>query len=123
MFLKRSSPLLFFRLLLILIISSPGCSLLKNQNKLDERMKEVTQKKQNYNNLRRDLSQSNVAIGTSTDSLKERYGDPDDIFHSGSMVSNFEIWTYEKIYAKGEEGTWQRIRLYFDNNKLVSWDY
>ena len=86
-------------------------------------MKEISEKKEKYNALQRDIAHNKLAQGTSCSLIKQTYGSPDDVLQSGSANSNFEIWTYEKIYEKGEGESWQFIRLYCDNDKLISWKY
>jgi hypothetical protein len=57
--------------------------------------------------------------GTPGSLIRETYGEPDDVFHSMSMVSSFEIWTYEKADKDMEARA--PIRLYLNNQKLTAW--
>jgi len=99
-----------------------GCSSLRKQELLEQKKAKVEQKKKNYAALLTAVIGNNLTVGASLKTIEDTYGKPDDVFHSGSMESAFDIWTYEKILDKGQED-WQPIRLYFNNGKLVSWKY
>ena len=105
---------------LVLLI---GCSLLTDSNKTKEEKAAIEQKKQNYLLLRDTLMKGELPKGTSAGIIREKYGEPDTIFHSGSTESSFEIWTYEKVLEKDESEDWQPVRLYIDSGRLISWKY
>ena len=110
---------LFFALALFV----GGCSLNKGPHtptKLDL----AKDRKKKRDQLYQELSQKGLKAGTSADLIREKFGEPDDIFKSGSSSSNFEIWTYDKMLVHKEDtADWESILLYFDNNHLVTWKF
>ena len=110
-------------LFLLLALSTAGCSLTQHKNKVTERKERIAKKQENYSNLHQELSNQTIKIGTGTEAVKKLFGEPDDVFRSSSSVSNFEIWTYEKLLKDGDKDNWNPIRLYFDNGQLVNWKY
>ncbi len=81
----------------------------------------VIAKQKNYTMLMDAVTSNSLKLGTPPQVFHEKYGAPDDVFGSGSMSGRFEVWTYEKPETKDSD--WGHIRLYFNNNQLVSWDY
>ena len=87
------------------------------------RQKEALQTKiRNYEALQEAILSQSIQKGTSASRIRQEYGEPDDIFSSGSTTGRFEIWTYEKAVAR-DPTDWHPIRLYFNSEKLVSWNY
>lgn len=105
---------------LVLILSSTlGCSFLQKSTKAKEALE---LKKKNYAALYNDIVSNSLQEGITPQRIEELFGKPDEVFQSGTMTSNFQVWTYEKVMAKEETG-WQLIHLYFNNHKLISWNY
>ncbi|HOW36290.1 MAG TPA: hypothetical protein PL155_07745 [Candidatus Omnitrophota bacterium] len=77
---------------------------------------------QNFQALEQAIKTGAIQAGMTTEQIRESYGEPDDIFSSGSTMGEFEIWAYERITAKSAD-VFRPVRLYFNNNKLVSWHY
>ncbi len=100
-----------------------GCSLFYNKARVAEQQELIEQKKENYQALSDYITSGRVAKGTSSKDILKMFGRPDDVFHSGSTISQFEIWTYEKISDPKSPEIWEHIRLYFDNGRLISWKY
>jgi len=86
-------------------------------------LEELKIKMQNYENLEADIKQQKLTQGALASDVRASFGKPDDIFQSGSRTGSFEIWTYEKVSENTDEQGWENIRLYFDNGKLVSWNF
>jgi len=108
--------------ILFLAIACAGCSLFENKELLNKKKEELELKKKNFAALSEKLSTQSLKKGTTTQEIRDTYGEPDDIFQSQSSVSSFAIWTYEQVLDEKEEGMgFQPIRLYFNNNKLSSW--
>ena len=104
------------------IVLAGGCSL--NKASGSTKPNPVLEKKKKHDQLYQELSQNAITQGTLTRAISERFGEPDDIFKSGSTTSSFEIWTYDEILMKRDEAAeWNSILLYFDNNRLMSWKY
>ncbi len=114
--LKKNFLMLFLAALLA------GCSLASTKATQEKQKAEIELKKKNYNSLREAIRTRALAKGTRTAEIEKTYGAPDDVFHSGSVESTFEVWTYEAVMEKKEdEGV--PLRLYFNNGKLVNWNY
>ena len=111
---------LYFVLLLSIIFFS-GC-LTPNKNLAQKKVK-IEEKKKHFMDLRKDITLNEVVAGMQTETIRESYGTPDDIFTSGSSTSHFEVWTYEYVNDKPSNEDFNPIRLYFTNNKLISWNY
>lgn len=105
---------------LLVSLSFYGCAGYNLKAKTQK--EKIQQKKDHYANLYSDVSAKNIQAGSTTTEIRELYGDPDNIFSSGSGAGMFEIWTYEKILTK-EDKDWQQIRLYFNNGRLTTWSY
>ena len=108
--------------LLTLLVLAGSCSLNKASN--STKPNPALEKKKKHDQLYQELSRNALKAGTLAAMIREKFGDPDDIFKSGSSTSSFEIWTYEKILAS-KEGKFDSdpILLYFDNSQLVTWKY
>ena len=85
--------------------------------------KKIEAKKKNYEALLKDLSNNKIQTGDDSKTFTELYGEPDNIIRSGSSVSTFEVWSYEKLGPDGKPDLWNPIRLYFNNSKLINWKY
>ena len=115
----------FYKLMLLFagVLLAGGCSLNKGQN-TPTKLELAKDRKEKRDQLYQELSQKGLKAGTSTDLIREKFGEPDDIFKSGSATSNFEIWTYDKmLVSKKDTADWESILLYFDNNHLVTWKF
>jgi len=101
-----------------------GCSMFQeSQESKKEALEKAQLKKKNFEALYQQLAANSIKTGTTTQDIRSLYGDPDDIFKSGSSASSMEIWTYEKLLANPKDPSWDPIRLYFNDGKLVSWNY
>ena len=109
--------IVFSVFLLACLMAQSGCSTVASQ-KRKEAMEEKAKK---YDDLVAAVTAKKLKENTPSDIVREKYGPPDDIFGSGSVSGRFEVWTYERPLAK--EGEWHRVTLYFNNNRLISWDY
>ena len=119
---KSLQFLLSILLLCTLIALGGGCSL--NKTSGTTKPNPVLEKKKKHDQLYQELIQNAIPQGTSTKVIKERFGEPDDTFKSGSTTSSFESWTYDKMLVdKHEPADWDSILLYFDNGRLMSWKY
>jgi hypothetical protein len=116
------------RKLSLLILCLPvlilaGCIHTQSKIEKEQELQKLTLKKERYEELEVKIRDNNIKPGTPLVSVRELYGDPDDIFKSYSPTGSFEIWTYRKLPEEKEGIVWESIRLYFNNNKLVSWGY
>jgi hypothetical protein len=101
------------------ILSS--CALLKENTKRKEQAKELLEKqKKNFTSLQTDLKSRKISLGITSDEIKLKYGEPTDTFGTASVMSQFQMWTYDYPDASKKE-SFQPIRLYFNNNKLTYW--
>ncbi|MCK5214667.1 MAG: hypothetical protein KAR05_04885 [Candidatus Omnitrophica bacterium] len=100
-----------------------GCSLTESQLEKDKLAAEIKIKKENYANLHQQITSKKLQKALSKEEIKAQFGEPDNVFRSGSSVSSMEIWAYEKILDKKEIGDRESIRLYFDNDKLITWKF
>lgn len=114
-------PIRFFSACLLLTLLT-GCAWLKDEEKIAKQKAETELKRTRFADLQQRVENNTLARGTSTKQIEETYGQPESVFHSGSVSSSFDIWTYERVMPPGEED-WQPIRLYFNNGKLESWKY
>ncbi len=104
------------------LISLGGCALVPNREARLKRQEEFEKKISNFNKLIEDMKSENLKKGIPSRAAREAYGEPDDTLSSGSSTSKFEIWCYNKILTKNDQ-TWSQIRLYFSDDKLISWSY
>jgi len=109
--------------LTVTVLTAPGCSLLRDKEKIKQTKEEVEQKKRQYATLSGDIAAGSLKKGATSRTLKALYGEPDDIIFSDSGTSRFEIWTYERIMKSIDDEDWQPIRLFFNDHKLVSWQH
>ncbi len=109
----------------VAILTMSGCADFRNKISADKKKKEEISalKKKNYETLIKSLANNSLLKGAQTEKVKEMFGEPDDILLSGSAVGKFEVWTYEKVQEKNYTPDRQPIRLYFDGNKLINWEY
>ncbi len=110
-----------FVLTLCLCVTT-GCQVFPKKN--DEAMKkEMLQIKiENLEALYNAINTQLLKLGTNRSTVRDAFGEPDDIYSSATGISTFEIWTYEDIRLK-TEGNRHPVRLYFDNDRLVNWSY
>jgi len=109
--------------LFVALVCTLGCSTAQKQEDNQKRLEQLKIKLQNYESLETAIREQRLKQGALATDVKASFGDPDDIFQSGSRTGSFEIWTYEKVADNKEEEGWENIRLYFDNGKLVSWNF
>ena len=107
----------------VLLLCAGGCALFDRQEEKSLRLERAEQKKRNYDALYQAIVSNSLRKGLTTREVQRLYGEPDDVFSSGTTSSRLEVWTYTKVKEPGEKETWQNIRLYFDNGKLISWQY
>ena len=102
-----------------------GCSSLANKEGAAKTKKDLwLEKKKQHDQLYTELSRKIVKQGASASEIREKFGEPDDIFKSGSSTGSFNIWTYSKILtAKNENADWDAVMLYFNNDRLITWKY
>ncbi|MFA5060270.1 MAG: hypothetical protein WC676_06540 [Candidatus Omnitrophota bacterium] len=99
-----------------------GCAMFQPSAKADKRRAEIETRQKNYEALHTAVRANTLTIDTSDSAIRDLYGEPGQVFSSGSSSGMFQIWTYEKILSTGKP-EWETIRLYFNNGKLVSWSY
>ncbi len=119
----KPSPCAYYLYPVLILTLTTGCAFLQNQEKLLKEKETIALKKEKYEDLHAKITAHALQKGTSLQTIKKSFGEPDDIFQSASATGSFQVWTYEKVMDKKDEESWQPIRLYFDNNKLVSWNY
>lgn len=106
------------------IIFGSGCSLTKDQKNKPNRIELAKDRKKKRDQLYQELNQNAIKQGTLTATIKEKFGEPDDVFKSGSSTGAFEVWTYDNmLISKEEKQDWASILLYFNDNRLISWKY
>lgn len=104
-----------------LIFVLQGCTMMEaNRKKQAERIEKLEQQKNNYNTLKKDLADKKVQAGTTEEEITERYGSPQDTFESSSGSSSFALWYYEYPDA-GKNQSYNPVRLYFNDKKLLYW--
>lgn len=114
----------FFILCLIFLPAAAGCAhLFQDSAAVAKEKEKVELKKKQFAALYGEISEGKISNGTPATKIRELYGEPEDIFRSGSTQSKMEIWTYEQIVEKNDDDAWQPIKLYFENNQLISWKY
>jgi len=121
---KKSYPN-FFRCTtwFLFVIGFWGCTLFQDPDVLRQQQETVDQKKQHYQALYDFVTSAKTPQHLTIQQVRGLYGEPDDIFRSGSAGSQLEIWTYEKVAAIESEELWGTIRLYFNNGRLMSWKF
>ena len=122
----KSTPYLltFWASLVLMVFCLGGCSTITNfQNSQKQKREAVKQKKEYYMALKRDMANNTLRKGATVETLKEKYGAPDNIFYSGSSVSSFQVWTYDIFKDKLADTKLTSIILYIENDKLVNWKY
>lgn len=106
--------------LLVLLVS--GC-VTPTDTKTRPNPKQVLElKMKNFQALDRAIKTNAIQSDMTTEQIRTSYGEPDNIFSSGSTTGEFEIWAYERIAEKSADPL-RPVRLYFNNNKLISWHY
>ncbi len=99
-----------------------GCETITGKAQNNKRRALLEEKIDKYKALEKTIASQELKNGMRSAKIRETFGDPDDIFASGSTTGRFEIWSYEEFASNGKP-TWHSIRLYFSNDKLVSWNY
>jgi hypothetical protein len=122
---KKFFPIMAIVPLLAVVILAGGCALAKKNAEEAKTKKELLlEKKKKHDQLFKELSDKLIKQGTSASEIRERFGEPDDIFKSGSSTSSLDIWTYDKMLAtKDEPQDWDTILLYFESDRLITWKY
>ena len=106
-----------------LILSAGGCSALAPSQTKVQKRQEAAEKALRVGQLYDDILARVIQVGMSQDDIKSRYGEPEDMFRSSSSVSSMEIWTYERTPAGQYDAFQAPIRLYFQDQKLLQWNY
>lgn len=120
---RRFPTAAFWALMLILPAGGASC-VTPGKAVQDQAREELARKRERFEALRQDLLAGRPLDGSSEEAVRERYGDPDDIFSSGSPASRFAIWNYHPVLTGKESDTQTLpVRLYFDSGRLVSWRY
>ena len=114
---------LLYAQLLICLMTLNGCWSVPSQPASLSKRELIAKKKEKFNTLSTALANQTIQKGTSSSQVKEMFGEPDEIFDSGSTSGHFEIWTYEQVLDKTKEDKWYPVHLYFDNKKLMDWSY
>ena len=109
-------------ILSLVILPFGGCASLEGKSKIIKQREALQTKIRNLKALEAAIASQTLQSGILSSKIRELYGEPDDIFSSGSTTGRFEIWSYEQMTA-GPEMSFRPIRLYFNNEKLVSWNY
>ncbi len=102
----------------LLCVVLTGCSSTARLKKQEELEKKILQ----FNVLLDDIKSESLPKGMPSRAIQEIYGEPTEVFSSGSSTGKFEIWSYDKIITKSSHA-WVQIRLYFSDDKLISWSY
>ena len=111
-------------LLAALVFSAGGCSMAQKDSEAKSKKDIMLEKKKKHDELYQELSKKAISLGTPAAEIREKFGDPDDIFKSGSSTSSFDIWSYDKLLiSKDEKSEWETILLYFNNDRLITWKY
>lgn len=112
---------IFINFLLGIFLCFLGCATVNSEDKTTAKT-EVQEKMKRFEKLQDNVSSGTLQAGLLVKDMRTLYGEPDDIFSSGSSTGQFEIWTYEEVSVKNKP-TGHPIRLYINNGKLVSWTY
>lgn len=119
---QRTKRLENYLLAFFLLLS--GCNMLQNKETIDKQKEAVKTRIEHYESLRKAITAQTLPVGLNISEIRNLYGPPDETFSSGSSTGQFEIWTYEQISPNKENPTDLRpIRLYINNEKLVSWTF
>ena len=110
---------LFILLTLLIAFLGISCQTLDQNQQAQEKIEARIKK---FESLQEAINSQSLLTGTPPENIRVLYGEPDDVFSSGSSNGKFEIWTYEEISLKNRP-TGHPIRLYFNNGKLISWEY
>lgn len=106
---------------LVLAFGTGGC-LFNFKSVKNEQKEKIAIRQKHYQELHDTLIAQALTKGTSLSQIKERFGEPADIFDSGSTSGRFQVWTYEKDLGLDNQ-LGEQIRLYFDSDKLIDWKY
>ncbi len=114
----------FQRYVLVCALLLSGCNMLQSRESAEKQKEALKTRIEHYNSLKKAIIAQSISVGLPVSRIHELYGQPDDIFSSGSSTGQFEIWTYEQISpSKENPSDLKSIRLYINNEKLVSWTY
>ena len=122
----KSRQLIFKNISSFLILSfcafqSLGCAMFDKTASL-KKQEAFQAKAEHFKNLKEAVEKQSLTSGMTASEIKGLYGEPDDIFSSGSTTGRFEIWSYEEVKPQSQM-FWRPIRLYFNNERLISWNY
>ena len=98
-----------------------GCASLTE--KANKEKAELEAKKKNYEALLGQIKSKTLPRNLSTAEVRNAYGEPDDVYRAGSGLSSMEVWTYGKGVEFADPNDWHPIRLYFDNDHLIDWNF
>ena len=99
-----------------------GCNSFQNLTQ-DKKKAEMEQRKKNYQTLLQHASNKTLTKGLSTEEVRNTYGEPDDLYRAGSNLGSTEVWTYGKGKDYASPDDWHPVRLYFDSNHLIDWNF
>src|SRR3989338_24416 len=85
-----------------------GCESLSEKTPRKNRKEMLQEKIEKFRILQNAVVSQTLKSGMSSTKIKETFGDPDDIFLSGSTTGRFEIWSYEEYTPSGKP-TWYSI--------------
>lgn len=109
-------------LFIVCLLTASGCSLFRDEAKIAEQQQELETRRARHAALTGAINDGTLSEGLTAQAIRDLYGEPTDIFRSGSSLSPMEIWTYEKVLEKDEED-WSPVRLYLERGKLITWKY
>jgi len=103
-------------LVLACLLPLAGCTSAETREKHRAQM---TNQRDKYSQLLLDLQGKSLEKGMEQALVKKKYGEPSSIFRSGTT----EIWIFRDVNEDNTENNNTPIRLYFENNKLLVWNY
>lgn len=107
-------------IILLLLGCLWGCQTTQSKNNGLAQKEMIELKKENFDALYNAIGTRTLRAGTNRATVRDVFGEPEDIYSSMTGTGTFEIWSYEDPNEKNI--TSQRpIRLYFDNERLLYW--
>lgn len=123
MTLVKRTPLASLAILLAITLLSAGCKTFSLNPSQDKKAAELELRKKNFQTLQQHASNRTLRKGLSTSEIRNTYGEPDDLFRSGSTLGSTEVWTYGKGKDYASPDDWRPIRLYFESDLLIDWNF
>ena len=115
---------IFILLTVVLIgFSFSLCGCQSFREKRQKEAEEAAERRERFETLGRAIENGKVEQGMPAEDIKETYGPPESTFSSGSTSSRLRVWVYGKSIARDDPEFWKPIRLYFNNGRLVDWNY